>query len=68
MAQVYRFRPPPRRPRSKLTPDRLALAAFVAGVIGAWGSLYVPGLDGLAILVGLGVAFGVYMALFDRAR
>lgn len=68
MAELHRFRPPPRRRRPMMSCDLLAWLAFLAGGLAAFAAYLVPGLGGFSTLIGLGVAVGGYMALYDRCQ
>jgi len=67
MAEIRQFRPRPRPPRPTLGPDRAAWLGFAAGVVTTWAASHIPGLGGLAEVLGLGVALGLH-AWATRAR
>jgi len=67
MAEIRQFRPRSRPPRPPLGPDRAAGLGFAAGVVATFAAYHIPGLGGLAELLGVGVAVGLY-AWATRAR
>ncbi|NYZ11554.1 hypothetical protein HL658_03250 [Azospirillum sp. RWY-5-1] len=68
MAQLHHLRPPPRRRQPFLTCSTLAWLCLLAGGVVAFLALLMPELRGLSTLLGLGVAVGGYLALYDRCR
>ncbi|HEY0833045.1 MAG TPA: hypothetical protein VGE72_03965 [Azospirillum sp.] len=68
MAELHHFRRPPPPRRTRISGTTLAWIMLLAGGLAAFLSLLVPPLRGLSTLVGLGVAIGGYIALYNRSR
>lgn len=68
MAELHHFRRPQPPRRTRLSCTTLAWIMLLAGGLAAFLSLFMPPLRGLTTLVGLGVAIGGYVALYDRCR
>lgn len=68
MAQLHHLRPPPRRRGPVVSCDLLAWGCLLGGGLAAFLALYLPELRDLSTLIGLGVAVGGYLGLYDRCR
>jgi hypothetical protein len=68
MAELHQFRRPQPPRRTRMSCTTLAWLLLLAGCVAAFLSQLVPPLRGLTTLVGLAVAIGGYVALYDRCR